>query len=223
MKRKHMPRVGKRREGRGIKLSALCPMSSRTPGATVPPPLPSPANGEGALHPSLLPLKWLLGTWRGSGRGYYPTIEGFRYEEELRFWPVGPKPFLAYAQRTWAPGAPHALMHAETGYLRLPPNSPHDPSSPGRVELLVCDPTGVAQVYEGSVEPGQRVLELSTTRVALTTSAKEVNGLKRVYRQQATGTLKEEEEGPVRLCYGVYGGRRTANAAASRGQSGEGG
>jgi len=60
------------------------------------------------------------------------------------------------------------------------------------------------------VEPGQRVLELSTTRVALTASAKEVNGLKRVYRQQATGTLEEEEEeeGPVRLCYGTIPHKR---------------
>jgi len=107
----------------------------------------------------------------------------------------------------------------------------------------VCDPTGVVQGKPPQVEgvcvwlmdaallcslpplvpqckremwsPGQRVLELSTTRVALTTSAKEVNGLKRVYRQQATGTLKEEEEGPVRLCYGTPSHTREENSVVT--------
>ncbi|MGH9024308.1 MAG: FABP family protein [Acidimicrobiia bacterium] len=54
-----------------------------------------------ALHPHVGPLGFLLGTWRGEGEGFYPTVPRFAYGEEVRFWHSG-KPFLAYSQRTWS-------------------------------------------------------------------------------------------------------------------------
>ena len=37
------------------------------------------------LNPACLPLAWLLGTWEGAGVGDYPTIEAFRFGQEVRF------------------------------------------------------------------------------------------------------------------------------------------
>lgn len=121
------------------------------------------------LHPDLLPLAFLLGTWRGEGVGGYPTMETFRYGEEVTFRHNG-KPFLAYAQRTWSLDDERPL-HAETGYWRPQPG--------GRLEVVMAHPTGVAEIYYGTVE-GTKV-ELSTDVVVRTESAKEVTALHRLF------------------------------------------
>jgi hypothetical protein len=123
---------------------------------------------EPALHPDCEPIAFLLGTWRGEGEGVYPTIQSFRYGEEIRFWHVG-KPFLAYTQRTWALDDARPL-HAEMGYWRPQPG--------GRLELVMAHPTGVAEIEEGTVAGGR--IELATTQVGRTSSAKEVTALARI-------------------------------------------
>ena len=47
------------------------------------------------LHPDLNPLAWLVGTWRGKGRGEYPGIEPFEFAHEVVFNHDG-RPFLNY-------------------------------------------------------------------------------------------------------------------------------
>ncbi len=125
------------------------------------------------LHPDLAPLAALLGRWTGHGHGVYPTIEPFDYDEEITFTHVG-KPFLAYSQRTRSVDVPPLPLHAETGYWRVP--------EPGRAELVLAHPTGVSEIDEGTitVEPdGSLVIELNSTSVALTATAKEVEALRR--------------------------------------------
>ncbi len=125
-----------------------------------------------ALHPDLAPVAALLGTWSGAGRGEYPTIEPFDYHESISFSHVG-KPFLAYAQRTRSSADPPLPLHAETGYWRFP--------GAGRVELVLAHPTGVVEVEEGTFEASAGIvrIELTTTTVAGTASAKSVTALNR--------------------------------------------
>lgn len=113
-------------------------------------------------------LAALVGTWRGEGRGSYPTIDDFFYTEELNFRDVG-KPFLIYTQRTWSPsGDP---MHVETGYLR--------PSG----EFIIALPTGQAECAQGEIttQPDGLHIELES-EVLNTKTAKPVTGIQRIYR-----------------------------------------
>jgi THAP4-like, heme-binding beta-barrel domain len=120
------------------------------------------------LHPEVEALAFLLGKWQGEGRGDYPTIEEFGYREEMTFGHVG-KPFVSYTQRTWAldDGRP---LHTEAGYLR--------PQPEGRVELVLARPSGLVEVDEGVVSGGR--VELTSSLVARTPSAKEVTEVRRV-------------------------------------------
>jgi THAP4-like, heme-binding beta-barrel domain len=52
------------------------------------------------LHESLVPLRFLLGRWRGSGVVGYPTIASVRFGQEISFSHNG-KPYLIYTSRTW--------------------------------------------------------------------------------------------------------------------------
>jgi hypothetical protein len=128
-----------------------------------------------SLHPDLEPVAMLLGTWSGRGRGEYPTIESFDYDETITFGHVG-KPFLVYGQRTRSvatPPAAPAPLHAETGYWRFP--------APGRVEVVLSHPSGITEVEEGSIaHDGDRAtIELATTHIGRTSTAKEVTALTR--------------------------------------------
>lgn len=121
------------------------------------------------LHPDLAPIAFLLGTWRGSGRGEYPTIEAFRYVEEVTFAHVG-KPFLSYVQKTRSEeGMP---LHAEAGYVR--------PGGPGRAELVIAQPSGITEVHTGPIS-GTRI-DFTIEMIGLTPTAKEVTSVSRSIR-----------------------------------------
>lgn len=123
-----------------------------------------------ALPPQLQPL---IGTWRGTGSGHYPTIDSFSYSEELVFQDVG-KPFLVYQQRTWSPeGQP---MHMETGFLRSP--------TPTTVEFVLAQPTGQAELAEGTLSAAEDglSLDLRSPQVLVAASAKTVEATARTYR-----------------------------------------
>jgi hypothetical protein len=128
---------------------------------------------EPELHPDLEPVKFLLGEWEGAGVGGYPTIESFRFGQEISFSHIG-KPFLIYRSRTWRldhAGHLGAPLGTESGYWRPQPG--------GRIEVILAHPTGIAEIYLGNVTGTQ--VELATDVVARTETAKEVTGGHRLY------------------------------------------
>jgi hypothetical protein len=138
---------------------------------------------EVPIHNDLAPLKWLLGRWTGVGVGGYPTIEEFRFGQEVSFTTDG-RPFIQYASRAFLldeNGDKVRPLGVETGFLRPQPNN--------EVELLLAHPTGYAEVWYGKVEvtgienaviTGARI-EMHTDVIARTRTAKEYTSGHRLY------------------------------------------
>lgn len=123
---------------------------------------------EPALHPDVEPFAFLLGTWRGAGSGEYPTIDAFRYGEELRFEHVG-DPFLLYAQRSWLLDD-QVPLHFERGFLR-------PGSRPGEVELTLAHPLGLTEIAEGTIR-GTRI-DVASISLGSTSTGAPVTRLER--------------------------------------------
>lgn len=124
------------------------------------------------LHPDCEQLRFLVGTWRGRGRGEYPTIEPFEYDEEVTFGHAG-KPFLSYTQKT--KGADGLPLHSEAGFLRA--------VGGGRLEMIIAQPTGVTEIHEGRVVDGR--IDLVAVEIGNSFTAKEVTAVRRSLRVQA--------------------------------------
>ncbi len=125
-----------------------------------------------STHPDIAPLSFLIGTWEGEGVGIYPTIDDFSYREEITFTAPPGKPFLKYTQLTWRAGDhpdAGAPLHTEAGFFR--------PGGDGRAEATMAQPTGIVEVYEGTVDGTS--LRLRTTAVERTSTAKEVLSVER--------------------------------------------
>ncbi|MEU6388374.1 FABP family protein [Streptomyces sp. NPDC046939] len=127
-----------------------------------------------APHPLLAPVLGLLGAWHGRGRGGYPTIDGeFTYAQEVTFTHDG-RPFLRYEARAWLLGADDTPLRPaarESGWFRLRPE--------GRIEALITQPTGIAEIASGHAADG--TVTLATDTVALTPTAKKVEATTRRY------------------------------------------
>ena len=124
-------------------------------------------------HPAIAPLSFLLGRWEGAGVGGYPTIESFRFGQEIVFGHIG-KPYLIYSSRSWRlddDGNKVEPLAMETGFWRPQPD--------GKVEVLLAHPTGIVEIYLGEIS-GTRI-DLATDVVARTETAKPVTAGKRLY------------------------------------------
>lgn len=125
------------------------------------------------LAPALAPLAWLVGRWEGAGVVGYPTIESRHFGQEIEVAHDG-RPFLSWTSRTWLldeAGTRAGLSGTETGYWRPLPD--------GEVELLLAHPTGILEMYVGTVEPAR--VELRTDSVVRSRHAKEYSAAHRLY------------------------------------------
>ena len=98
------------------------------------------------LPEELIPVSWLIGRWAGVGLGQYPTIEDFRFGQEVSFVTDG-RPFLSYASRSWLlddEGEKVRPLATESGFLR--------PRPEGVLEFTLAHPTGYAELWLGDVE-----------------------------------------------------------------------
>lgn len=135
------------------------------------------------LPEPVIPLSWLLGSWVGVGTGQYPTIEDFRFGQEVVFGCDG-RPFLSYHSRSWMlddEGNRVRPLGTESGFWRPRPDN--------HVEVTLAHPTGYAEIWVGTIEvtgienaviTGARAT-LHTETVARTESAKEYSAGERLY------------------------------------------
>jgi THAP4-like, heme-binding beta-barrel domain len=125
------------------------------------------------LHPSLAPLRFLIGRWEGAGVVGYPTIDSANFGQEITFSHNG-KAFLIYSSRTWllepdgTIGRPLAM---ETGFWR--------PQEDGGLEVVLAHPTGITEIYLGQITGNK--IEMATDAVVRTATAKEVTAGTRLY------------------------------------------
>ncbi|MEV0964414.1 MULTISPECIES: FABP family protein [unclassified Streptomyces] len=148
------------------------------------PPYPDALRPDAAPapHPLLAPLTGFLGTWAGQGRGGYPTLDGeFTYRQEAVFSHDG-RPFLRYEARAWLideQGEPLRPAARESGWWRM--------QSGGRVEALISQPTGIAEILAGRADDG--AVDLTTCQVALTPTAREVAATRRRWTLTDAATM----------------------------------
>ncbi|ALV37797.1 FABP family protein [Streptomyces sp. NPDC101209] len=138
-------------------------------------------------HALLAPVLGFLGRWHGRGHGGYPTLDGdFAYAQNVVLSHDG-RPFLRYEAQAWlldADGAPLRPAARESGWWRLQPD--------GRVEAMITQPTGIAEIAVGRAAGG--TVELATHQVALTPTAKRVDATGRRYTLTDDDTLAFEHE-----------------------------
>ncbi len=129
---------------------------------------------DDTINPQIASLAWLVGRWEGAGVVGYPTMETARnFGQEITVTHDG-RPFLEWQSRTWlldADGQLDRPSSRESGFWRVTPD--------GEAELLLVHPTGILELYYGSIEPAR--ITLRTDSVVRSPNAKEYNAGARLY------------------------------------------
>lgn len=140
------------------------------------------------LNDALLALLPLVGVWHGEGEVVYPTLsQTYKFGQQVTFAHDG-RPFLAYEARSWLLDDDGNVIRPaarEVGWWRAQPDD--------TIELLLAHATGIVEIFYGKPRT-QTSWELSTDAVVRTSSAKEVNGAKRLYGLVNNGDLAYVEE-----------------------------
>ncbi|MCI1260686.1 MAG: FABP family protein [Tetrasphaera jenkinsii] len=128
---------------------------------------------DDTIHPDVAKLAWLVGRWEGAGVVGYPTITSRNFGQEIVVSHDG-RPFLEWQSRTWLldeEGNLERPAARESGFWRVTPD--------GDAELLLTHPTGILELYYGTIEPAR--ITLQTDGVIRSPQAKEYNAATRLY------------------------------------------
>jgi hypothetical protein len=132
-----------------------------------------------ALHLDLLPVAWLVGTWRGNGfvvereHADGGGVVEVPVELELTFRHTG-SAVLGYAVRITRHGVEE---DGEVGWWRIRPDA--EDLTRVHLEVLLAHPTGVVEVYVG--EAAEATVHLATDLVAHTETGVPVAAARRQY------------------------------------------
>ena len=179
-------------------LQAAEARSARTRGVNIPqlPGLPVPEDTAnlraGAdLNPALLALLPLVGVWRGEGVASYPTIDTYRFGQQIVVAHDG-RGFLTWESRAWLLDDDGALIRQaarESGFWRVHVHEDGEDT----LEVLLTHNTGIVELYYGAPRT-QSSWEIATDVVLRTETAKEVSAAKRLYGIVEGGDLGYVEE-----------------------------
>jgi len=125
------------------------------------------------LHPDLMPLAWLVGTWRGKGRGEYPNVPSFQFAQEVSFNHDG-RPFLNYFSRSWIIDENDEIIRpaaSEVGFWRI--------KEKNVLEVLLAHNTGIAEGWVGLVQGAK--IQLAMDQGYSSPTAKIVTAGSRLY------------------------------------------
>ncbi|XP_054426354.1 peroxynitrite isomerase THAP4 isoform X1 [Pteronotus mesoamericanus] len=146
--------------------------------------LPTPGREPPKMNPVVEPLSWMLGTWLSDppGAGTFPTLQPFRYLEEVHISHVG-QPMLNFSFNAFHPDT-RKPMHRECGFIRLEPDT-------NKVAFVSAQNTGIVEVEEGEVN-GQELCVASHS-IARISFAKEphVEQITRKFRLNSEGKLEQ--------------------------------
>ncbi len=88
----------------------------------------------------------LNGTWVGQGKGQYPTIESFSYQEQVRYEFDSSYPLFHFEQKTMLMPT-NEPSHWESGFIRVLDN--------GLIEISSAQDSGRVEVLQGKIDPSE--------------------------------------------------------------------
>ncbi|MEI2779050.1 MAG: FABP family protein [Tetrasphaera sp.] len=128
---------------------------------------------DDTIHPDIAALAWLVGRWEGAGVVGYPSMTSRNFGQEIVVSHDG-RPFLEWQSRSWLlneDGTVERKAARESGFWRATPE--------GEAELLLVHPTGILELYYGTIEPAR--ITLQTDGVMRSQHAREYNAASRLY------------------------------------------
>ena len=130
-------------------------------------------------------LDLLEGTWKGEGRGYFPTVTSFDYRETLTFTRRNENT-LAYEQRTqkrYDGSTEYLESHWENGFIRILEN--------GELELVSAQ-IGRSEVLIGTIETTETLTRIHYVSKIITNDPRMISSA-RIFELEGN-TLRYEME-----------------------------